>query len=144
MKTNHAPVLFLTVWAALAVLMGWASPAHADMIKSTKEWRGQLEDEKLEKERPAKGFVTNKEDFAKLWKAWMGKEKLPEIDFDKELVVVVSSSKGVISWISLLLIDGDAKTVAALLPMEVKGFTFALAVFKREGIKTIGGKPIEK
>jgi hypothetical protein len=150
MKIDHAPVLFLAFSIASVINLGGASPAHGAVIKSTKEWAGQLEDGKLKKEKPvdrlftADGFITNKEDFAKVWKAWMGKEKLPEIDFDKELVVVASSSKGRIFEILLIEEKGDVKTIAGSRAAEVKGFTFMIAVFKREGIKTIDGQPIKK
>ena len=119
-------------------------PAHGAINQSTKEWAGQLEDGKLEKEKPIDGFISNKDDFAKLWKAWMGKEKLPEIDFDKELVMVASSNISRVFEILLIVGKGDAKAVVGRKAEEVKGFTFVIAVFNRDGIKTIDGKPIEK
>jgi hypothetical protein len=119
-------------------------PALGAINRSTKEWAGQLEDGKLEKETPIDGFITNKDDFAKLWKAWMGKEKLPEIDFDKQLVMVAFSNKSRVFEILLIVGKGDAKAVVGRKAEEVKGFTFLIAVFNREGIKTVDGKPIEK
>ena len=119
-------------------------PTREAINQSTREWAGRLEDEKLEKKRPADGFITTKDDFAKLWKVWMGKENLPEIDFDNELVMVASSSKSRVFEILLIVGKGDAKAVVGRKAEEVKGFTFLIAVFNREGIKTIDGKPLEK
>src|SRR5215208_1055073 len=133
MKMDHAPVLFLAFWSALVINLGGASPTHGADIKPSREWAGQLEDGNL-KQKPvdrlftADGFITNKEDFAKHWKAWMGKEKLPEIDFDKDLVVVASSSKGRVFEILLIEEKGDAKTIAGSRAAEVKGFTFMIAI----------------
>jgi RNA polymerase sigma factor (sigma-70 family) len=120
---------------------GGATPAAG---RATKEWAGRLADGELEKEMPVDGFITTKEDFAKLWGAWMGKEKLPEINFDKELVLVATFSKGRVFEILLIVGKGDAKAVVGRKAEEVQGFTFLIAVFNREGIKTIDGKPIKK
>jgi hypothetical protein len=148
MTRLSAPLLTLVVFLAALVtavsLVGVSSPADAETIGSVKEWTGRLEDVELQKKQPAQGFVTNKEDFARLWKAWMGKEAVPDVDFDKEVVLFATSSKGRIGGLQLKDDKGDARGVATLEPTPVKGFTFAIAVFKRGGLKTINGKPIEK
>jgi hypothetical protein len=118
--------------------------ARGAVGRATQEWTGQLADGNLQKEKPVDGFITNNDDFAKLWKAWMGKQKLPEIDFDKELVMVASSSNSRVFEILLIVGKGDANAVVGRKAEEVKGFTFLIAVFNREAIKTIDGKAIEK
>src|SRR5688572_8558190 len=80
MKMDRAPVLF-ALWIALVINLGGASPTRGAGIKPSKEWTGQLEDGTLKKKKKpvdrlfaADDFITNKEDFAKLWKEWMGNE----------------------------------------------------------------------
>jgi len=139
-------ILFFAFCIALIVLMGTSSPAHAEStIKPSKEWTGQLEDGGLEKLKPTDGLLTTKDEFAKLWAAWMGKKQLPEIDFDKELIIVASSSAVRVFGIHIIDKNGDATPTARFeMDKGSKGFTFAIAVFKREGIKTINGKLIKK
>lgn len=57
---------------------------------------------------------------------------------------MASSSKGRVFEILLMEENGDARTIAGSRAAEVKGFTFMIAVFKREGIKTLDGQPIKK
>jgi hypothetical protein len=145
MKVKYAQALSLVAAAALFSLLVGAPAAHAANIKSVKEWTGQVEDAKLEKEWPNASPITNKDDFAKVWKSWRGKEEVPDIDFDKEVVLVSTNKKGQIS--DLLLVDqkgGNFVSTGTIDAKPVKGFTYALTVFKRAGIKTINGKPVKE
>jgi hypothetical protein len=136
--------LIASVWLALLALAIGPAPLRGESIKSTKEWKGQLDDPQLEKEKPSDGFIVDEKSFAKLWKAWMPDEKLPVVDFTKEIVVVATSNKGIIKGVSLMEEKGDAKAIVGLMEKGIKGFAFAIGVFRREGLKTIDGKPIKK
>jgi hypothetical protein len=56
-------------------------------VKLERTWRGEVKVE-LRKEAPEKGYVASKDAGAKLWMVYRGEEDLPEVDFDKELVLV--------------------------------------------------------
>src|SRR5688500_7524977 len=83
MRTASFLVLFLVVIATAA----------GGEIKPVNSWEGKFSDDKdLPKQKlaTAKGYLTDDKDFAELWKAWRGEEKLPEIDFKKHLVFVAT------------------------------------------------------
>src|SRR5438094_767979 len=78
---------------SLAVLLA-ASAQAADKprdLKPTRQWTGVHKDEKVKKMAPEAGFVTDAKAFAKLWKAWRPEEKVPEVNFKKEIVIVATS-----------------------------------------------------
>jgi hypothetical protein len=122
-----------------------AAPARGDTVRSAVEWKGELKDEELEREKPAGGLVTEPEAFAKLWKAWRGGEEVPTVNFKSYVVVVATSRQGRLLGLSLDRGDkGNAKAVAGLGSDPVKGCSYVIGVFRRTGVKTIDGKPISK
>jgi hypothetical protein len=56
-------------------------------LKLVRTWSGEVKLD-VAKDAPKDGFVTENETFGKFWKAFRGDEKVPEIDFTKELVLV--------------------------------------------------------
>jgi hypothetical protein len=131
----------------LALTVVSAAAAEPKEVKLEKTWSGEVAIE-LKKEAPASGFLADKEAFAKLWKAYRGKEDLPEIDFSKELVLVaVNNDPNKISIVAKLDDKGDLKVVHASTLIgfiNPKTCAYQFALIKREGIRTIGGKPITK
>jgi uncharacterized protein (TIGR03067 family) len=135
--------------AGLILLL--AVPAgRADIVTPVKSWTGQLEDVGLEKEAPRGNVIGNKEDFAALWKTWMSKEKLPEINFDKEFVAVMTSRTFAANSIVMSVEKGNAHPILAGMPRkndtekikEIKGFVFVIGVFSREMFKTVNGNAL--
>jgi len=108
-----------------------------------KTWVGLLKEPALAKEKPAKGFIDSPADFPKLWKAWSDKEKVPEIDFEKQVVLVATTTKARIHGLHLIDNKGDVQVFVGLssfaLPNEC---SYGFLVVDREGIKTIQGKSI--
>ena len=138
-----------TGMAVLTLLL--AAPAvRAEVVTPVQSWTGQLEDVGLEKEAPRGNVIGNKEDFAAIWKAWMSKEKIPEINFDKEFVAVLTSRTFAADSIIVQVEKGNAHPLLAGKPRkdptekikEVKGFVFAIGVFPREGLKTVNGNAL--
>jgi hypothetical protein len=125
-----------------------ALAAEGKEIKPVKEWKGSFPDEKdepLAKETPKDERITNQKEWEKLWKAWRGKEEMPKIDFDKQLVLVASCS-GAINTISphfQLSEKGDLTGGFSMTEALGPGFAYLIVVFDREGVKTLNGKPIE-
>jgi hypothetical protein len=109
-------------------------------------WSGEVAIE-LRKEIPQKGYISDQESWAKVWKAYRGEEKLPNIDFDNEIVLVVAGSDpNRISINTQLKENGDLKVTYM---STLIGFhhptkaAYHLMQISRTGIKTINGKPIE-
>jgi hypothetical protein len=116
-------------------------------IKVEKTWEGEVKIE-LRKEAPETGYLADEGAWAKLWKAYRGEEKMPEVDFDKELILVaVNTDPNRISISPEVDAKGDLKvtstrTLIAFIDPKTCAYQFALT--KREGIKTISGKAISK
>jgi hypothetical protein len=139
-KVSHP----LSLVSAAVVMLMAAGAVHGKDLKAVKEWTGQVADAKLEKEWPNASPITNKDDFAKVWKAWAGDKEVPEVDFEKELVLVSTNKVGQIS--GLILSDqkgGSYVSTGSIDAKRTRGFYYAFTVFKREGVKVINGKPVK-
>jgi len=121
-------------------------PAQARTIKPSRNLiTGTIDGEAEEKLSPPNGFITRKEDFERLWKAWLLADKVPEVDFKTHLVVVATSREGPIKG-AALIDEGEAGVMRIRVELERKSEGKALrvliAVFPRAGIKTIEGRAI--
>ena len=141
-------------FASAAILLGLASAlplSGADdkptPIKAEQSWDGEIKIE-LRKDAPKDGFVADKDAWAKLWKTYRGDEKLPDVDFTKELVLVaVNSDPNRISLGASLDKNGDVRVLVTSTLVAYTNPTtcrYQFVRIKRDGIKTVGGKPIEK
>src|SRR6516165_3060378 len=84
----------LCKWLSLAAVLSLAAGvavAAPTPLKATNTWMGSIDDEKLAKEMPKNGVITNAKDFEKLVKAWKVAEKVREVNFDKEIVLVAKT-----------------------------------------------------
>ncbi len=104
---------------------------------------GKIPDESLEKLAPKSGVIADDATFEKLWKAWRPGEVVPEVDFEKDLVIV-----GIVDGPNLVMLnpqleeDGNVKYVVAGTRMAGPGFGYRMVKMSRDGVKTINGKPI--
>jgi hypothetical protein len=73
---------------------------------------GSIDDEKLAKEMPEKGVVTNFMDFEKLVKAWKVADKVPDVNFDKEIVLVAKTDGSKLTLNASLDEKGDLKPLS--------------------------------
>lgn len=116
-------------------------------VKVEKTWQGEVKLD-LWKEAPQKGYVADKDAWAKLWKAYRGEEKMPEVDFDKELILVaVNSDPNGISIRPEVDDNRDLKVTTASTTRyfkDPKTCRYEFALIKRESIKTIAGKVISQ
>ena len=128
-------------------LPGFVGLSRADEkpkpVKTEKTWGGLV---KIELGNKAPGYIADKDTWAKLWKLYRGEEKLPEVDFKKELILVVVNTDPNGISIRLELDDkGDLTVDYASHEMKFINPTtcrYQIALIKREGIKTILGRPI--
>ncbi len=136
----------------VGILMGFAlvavflfapgAMAQRKPVKLNKEWAGSVEDEKLAKEAPA--VITNAKDLEKVWKAWKIADKMPEIDFTKE-IVIVSTTVGSRLRLSAVLDDKGDLRILGLATRDLRpGFRYVIGTINKEGIKTIEGKELPK
>src|SRR5262249_23015120 len=59
-------------------------------VKLTRQWKGSVKDEDLRKGAPE--VITSAKALKHLWGTWQVSDKLPEVDFKKEIVIVVVGS----------------------------------------------------
>lgn len=118
-------------------------------IKPLRDVGGEFSEEKdlpLKKAAPASGFIADETAFLKLWQTWNKNIKPPKVDFKKELVLVatVDCAKNKPGGEFKLNDAGDLKATYISTLVACPGFSWRLFVLPREGIKTVGGKPVEE
>jgi hypothetical protein len=136
----------LVLGLTLPVFLGCLADEKPRPVKVKRTWNGTVEME-LRKEAPESDFVADNDSWAKLWKAYRGEDP-PEVDFDKELILVaVNRDPNQISIRPEVDGKGDLRVIAV---STLIGFTdpktcaYQFALIKRHGIKTIKGKAIAK
>jgi hypothetical protein len=132
-------------WLAALSLLGLALVARAEdrEVKPTQDWKGTVADEAFLKSAPADGVITDAKAFKQLWEGWKIGEKLPEIDFKKEVVIVQTTRGSQLRVGSARLTDkGDLKVVAIATRDLRPGFRYAVLVLPREGVKSVNGKAL--
>jgi len=106
--------------------------------KLIKQYTGELKNSSMNVH--ISQFITDTETLIDAWETLDISGKVPKIDFNKQLVVV-STWKGS-SFTPSYYVDrnGDLKTtILGTLDLR-SGLQYALAIFDREGIKTVQGK----
>ena len=134
-------------WVSLAAVMFLAAGVAAAAptpLKATNTWMGSIDDEKLAKEMPENGVITNAKDFEKLVKAWKVVEKVPEVNFDKEIVLVAKTVGSKLTLKALLDEKGDLKALGLATRDLRKGFRYVIISVPKEGVKTVNGKELPK
>jgi hypothetical protein len=129
---------------SLAIVAVLVSDARAEKtaVKLQKEWQGSVEDEALAKNAPA--VIGDEQAFEKLWKAWKIEEKVPAVDFKKE-VAIIATTAGSKLRLSAALDDKGNLEVLGMGTRDLRpGFRYAIATVSREGIKTVNGKKLPK
>jgi len=128
----------------VVVLAGLVIPVRAAEVKEvkpTKLWNGSVEDDKLMKDAPA--VIVDKKTFEKIWVDWKIKGDVPTINFDKEIVVLMTS-KGSRITMKCTLEDGNLKVGGIATADLGEGFRYILATVPREGVKKVNGKDLPK
>jgi hypothetical protein len=134
-------------WLSLAAVMFLAvgvAVADPTPLKPTNTWTGSVDDKKLAKEMPENGVITNAKDFEKLVKAWKIAEKVPEVNFDKEIVLVAKTEGSVLKLNPALDEKGDLKALGLASRDLLPGFRYVIVSVPKEGVKTVNGKELPK
>jgi hypothetical protein len=130
-------------WLALAAVIFLAAGAAVGAptpLKATNTWMGSVDDEKLAKEMPENGVITNAKDFEKLVKAWKVADKVPEVNFDKEIVLVAKTEGSKLTLNASLDEKGDLKALGLATRDLRPGFRYVIISVPKEGVKTVNGK----
>jgi hypothetical protein len=138
------------------LLLHAATPADAadKQIELIAEWGADTfvsdEDHLL---APADRHIVDEKEWAKLWTAWRpdrARTPPPMLNFNERLVIVVTSRDKITSVRAYLGDKGELTVQKVTSGMDAdrresgKGFYYRLAVIKREGVKTINGRPLKK
>ena len=126
-------------------------PVPKDDLKTVpiqQSWDGIIQNRNLIKESPPEAFVVEAESWAKMWKAWRGKEKLPAIEFDQQIALILTVPGPNKISAPELLIDsaGNVKVslpVSTLLPDDGR-IGYKIVLINRAGVKSVNGKAIMK
>jgi hypothetical protein len=128
----------------VAVSLHAADPKEVNVEQT---WDGKNADTKLKQEAPKEGFLTDGKSFEKLWKSWRGEEKVPMVDFTKELAIVLTcDGPNRMMFPKTVKVDdkGNLKLPpAASTRIGGEGFGYKIVTIKRDGIKSINGKEIK-
>ena len=135
MKTFLCVIGFVMI-----ALVSTANAQDRKPLETLKEWRGDNPNEGLAKDSPK--FITNAKDLEKLWKAWDIKEKLPEIDFSKEILLVETTRGSRLNLKATLDEKGDLQPLGLATRDLREGFRYVMITVNKAGVKTIAGKVI--
>jgi hypothetical protein len=115
-------------------------------IPVERSWSGKIPIVKRDNLTAVKRPVTKKGDWEKIWQAARGREALPMVDFEKELVLVsVGSDPNEITIVPTLDKKRDLQVYVMKTLVYYRNPSdcfYRFAVIKRERIKTIHGEPI--
>jgi len=117
----------------------------AEPVKTTDRWDGVVKDSSLQETAPANGVIADSTSWRSLWEAWRPNQEVPQVDFDKEIVVVgVVNGPNRVLLKPMLAEGGDLRFLVAGTKMAGPGFGYALVKVSREGVKTVHGKPVRR
>jgi hypothetical protein len=134
----------LTLALTLAVLLPVTANAQPKAVKPTAEFKGAVEDVGLLKQIPAGNFIANEKDLEKLWTAWKVSDKMPKVDFTKDVVVIATTRGSTLRLTARLDGKGNLQ-VGGFGTRDLRpGFRYVIAVVPREGVKSINGKELLK
>lgn len=136
------PARFLAAICLMAILSS-VSFAAPPVVEPTRTWSGKIKDESLRRLDPDSGFIADADTWKKLWTAWRPDEELPEVDFNKELILVgtVPGPNEVVLRPTLTG-GGNVKLIVFGTEIAGPGFGYKLIKVGRESVKTVNGKPV--
>lgn len=115
----------------------------AQEIKPIETWKGKLRDESLKAHAPEQAFITDAKAWESLWKTWRSGEKVPQIDFTKDLVLVGTAPGPNLAGMSPRLDEqGNVQFVVFSTRIGGPGFGYTLFQMPRDGVKSVNGEAV--
>jgi len=125
--------------AGVKTFNGKAVPTKWDLLPIA-GFTGSVADRDLQKN--ASEYITEAQPLADLWKSWGIADKMPTVDFAKQIVVISTTVGSTIRPSYSCDINGNI-TVAVMMTKDIRpGFRYAIAVISREGAVSIDGKTL--
>ncbi len=100
---------------------------------------GRVKDLSLQKGTPT--IITTPEQLAGLWQKWAIADKMPEVDFGTQLVIV--SITNMYGPQYTLDAKGDLKVQFTLFLRNTSGFRYVISVISNAGVKSVDGVAVE-
>lgn len=122
--------------AALAALVLAGPTLAATPVKIGKTWTGRMP---VAVPALVQSSVASKEAWASVWATCQMKGPAPEVDFDKQLVLVAVRRSSAVRFDEAKLDNGNLATSVVATPDAPNHQTCALALVSRAGIKTVNG-----
>jgi hypothetical protein len=165
MKAYSLALTFLTTAAVAALALGFVSlwntrthlntpptaPDDEDPLPTRGsveiEWAGKV-DYELRRAAPRSGFIADRAAWVKLWKAYRGDEPVPEVDFDRRLVLVgLQDEPNQLRDVCVVFEDRRNLKVSyatTLLPYinNPTWCSYVFASVPRKGIRSVNGHPV--
>jgi hypothetical protein len=148
-ETQSSSFLVMVTWRdGRAKVVGWTVPVFggplARELRPLQTWNGALKDKKLEGKKPAGEVLVTEQTFAELWRAWRGKDDVPKVDFRRAFVVVLTDKFGSLGAQFGIVEGGLSERMRSLGSgsKAEEGFSYLIAVFPRDGIKSFNGRAI--
>ena len=130
------------VAVAAVVLFTSDALAQKNAVKPSKEWTGSVQEESLAKDAPA--CITSAKGLEPLWKVWKIADKVPEVDFTKQLVILTTTRGSKLRLAAALDAKGNLM-VGGLGTLDLApGFRYVIATVSKEGVKKVNGKELPK
>jgi hypothetical protein len=89
-------------------------------------------------------IVRNTQTLKDIWKAWKITDKMPEVDFNKQIVVISTSVGSYLTSEYTMDIKGNLAVNSTMTKDIAEGFRYQLAVINIENVITINNKPLPK
>jgi hypothetical protein len=121
-------------------------PDSYKQIGFKQSWCGTVS-KQLRNLAPGRSSIVDRQQWSKLWQAYRGREPLPKIDFNREVVIVYVHFDSNIVYMSPAL-DSSKGDLAVAVSFTEAGMSadgpcsYVFAKLDRRGFKTINGKPI--
>lgn len=115
----------------------------AGPVEPKERWDGRVSNLQILELAPESGFIADEAALERIWKEWNPAEKQPEVDFKKDLLIVVTAMGPNNLFAKMTLDDkGDLKVVPGSTKKAGPGFSFAMLKIPRAGVKSVNGKPV--
>jgi hypothetical protein len=137
----EATLLGLAVVALLVPQARAEKDGEKKTVKLVKEWKGAVADANLAKDAPK--YVADPKSLEKLWKKWDLGDKVPEVDFKKEIVLISTTSGSRLTLSAKLDDKGNLEAVGMATRDFADGFRYVIATVSRKGVKTVNGKEVK-
>lgn len=126
---------------AVLSLSSLVAVGQTEELKPLKVWKGSVADDTLQKTAPE--IVVSQKTLDALWEQWKQPGKAPQVDFEKELVAIVTSRGSLVNL--NLKQEGKNLKVFGFGTLDFRdGFRFVMGTTPRAGIETVNGKTLPK